>query len=605
MKRRVLIVGLVCCMLLGLVPAGVVAVIDEEIVMQTARAEMPSSNSVSANIIRIRTAEELAVITSGPLSAERHYILENDIHLTHEWTPIHDFQGIFDGQGHTIHNLFVLESSNFSNVGLFGSVQNATIRNVNVRIGSQGITGIQHAGGIVGITHGSINIERTSVVGTVRAITTPITGSVYAGGLIGISAERGGTNIVISDSYTAGNIIISNQRVHNARGVAGGLVGRFAQEATISNSYSTSNITAIYGEHFGVNLGGIYGVGWHIAVPIVPSIVSTFRLSTQTITGPNHMSINHRGTVLAPDQMRSQASFVGWDFDNVWEFRAGENDGFPVLRRQSGGGSQPSDTVIILNDAFGTSGEETTITGRIYTDDREVAEAIRWSIYPRLLTTIYENRMTVRPVFTFDVDLGTLITSHFEVSVPVRALRGRFTITATAPDGTSVQTTLLVTDPNRHLSFWYHSTTVSLPPFSFNAPWQRAIERGMDYWTNSDTPIRTTTDSNSRNRIYVEARPETFLGRIYVIERADTVWTEFHIVLNTREITGNTTTSTRENFATSVMTHEIGHAVGLIDDPVDNMGNRIINSIMNRGRDRTRLIRPQPFDEQGVNLLYR
>ena len=62
MKRRILVVLLVCCMLLGLIPGGVVTVAYEGGETQLALATVPNSSPVSADVVRIRTAQELAVI---------------------------------------------------------------------------------------------------------------------------------------------------------------------------------------------------------------------------------------------------------------------------------------------------------------------------------------------------------------------------------------------------------------------------------------------------------------------------------------------------------------------------------------------------------------
>jgi len=127
------------------------------------------NTEISEDAVRIRTAGELMAISRGPMSAGRYYFLENDIHLTHEWSPIDDFRGTFDGQGFTIHNLYVLESSARPNAGLFGSTLNATVRNVGVRIGSHGVTGLRHVGGLIGSATNT-NVEKSSVIGNVNIV---------------------------------------------------------------------------------------------------------------------------------------------------------------------------------------------------------------------------------------------------------------------------------------------------------------------------------------------------------------------------------------------------------------------------------------------------
>ncbi len=57
------------------------------------------------------------------------------------WTPIgeygivwdDDFQGIFDGDGHTIYGLYINESSSRPYIGLFGSTEDAIIKNLTIQ----------------------------------------------------------------------------------------------------------------------------------------------------------------------------------------------------------------------------------------------------------------------------------------------------------------------------------------------------------------------------------------------------------------------------------------------------------------------------------------
>jgi len=47
--------------------------------------------------------------------------------------------------------------------------------------------------------------------------------------------------------------------------------------------------------------------------------------------------------------MRTQSSFVGWDFNNVWTFQSGVNNGFPVLQGGGGGSTTPTDIVLTVD----------------------------------------------------------------------------------------------------------------------------------------------------------------------------------------------------------------------------------------------------------------
>ena len=392
---------LVCIMLIGLVPIGAVA-LAQDTPITTA-----SNNSIPADAIRIRTETELRAISSG---AGRYYVLENDIHLTQEWVPINGFQGTFDGQGHTIHNLFILGSSNRRDVGLFNRVDGgATIKNVTVRIGSQGITGRDSAGGLMA-SAGHVNIINSHVIGNVTAIDrTDSVNSSFAGGLIG-DVFLFNSDSRIENSSVQGNILASN---NHGSTTSGGLVGRLAGMAsgslTISNSFTRGTVASFTESTFwagtGVDAGGFVGASPSIQISLIISnsyttsditarflragtdirsrdtwagtylgfggnvfVEGMFRLYTHRIIRMTSFGgavfeqvITRCGLseALTAEQMRTQASFTGWDFDNIWEFRDGENDGFPVLRRQAI--TAPSD-ITITWDANGGTVTPTTQT---------------------------------------------------------------------------------------------------------------------------------------------------------------------------------------------------------------------------------------------------
>lgn len=461
-------------------------------------------SAVPENAIRIRTERELRMMTTGSASANRYYVLENDIHLTQEWIPIGNdsgvFAGTFDGQGHTIHNLFITVRSDHRHqsvhVGLFGTTAGATIKNVTVRIGEQGVNAYGasfqvHAGGLIGNAR-TTDVINAHVVGHVSANITHLGGwstgvNPSVGGLIGVfntesnnrvenssaigdvsmfgsgsgvggligalggsqwHTQRGG---IISNSFAAGNVFSVRTSEGRGSAVAGGLIGNIVNRyATITNSYSASNVFVRYPNagqlSVNVGAGGLIGSG-------SPSIVSSFRLSTQTVTSdePIVLVINQIGTPLTPDQMRSQDSFVGWDFDNVWEFRSGENNGFPVLSGQtvSDGSLQPptpppstgfTPTVdtFTLNSISGHIRESTTITGIVTATNTNpilMESRSEWSVYPRGAVTFRD--MSVQR-------LGEGRYALTKTIVPQQT--GSFTITARVHDVTATAE-IVITEP--------------------------------------------------------------------------------------------------------------------------------------------------------------
>ena len=115
-----------------------------------------------------------------------------------EWTPIgewgfwrnDDFQGIFDGDGHTIYGLYITAQSDRDFIGLFGTVEDAiiknlTIKNAYIKVGTKSTkfaSTITSLGTLVGSTKNSTfsNINVTECYMYYDG-----TDEVYHGGLIG------------------------------------------------------------------------------------------------------------------------------------------------------------------------------------------------------------------------------------------------------------------------------------------------------------------------------------------------------------------------------------------------------------------------------------
>ncbi|UWU91942.1 MBG domain-containing protein [Bradyrhizobium sp. CB1015] len=160
------------------------------------------------------------------------------------------FSGIFDGLGHRISNLTINRPSS-DNIGLFGYIDGATIRNVGLEGGS--VTGNNSVGGLVGSSGLWIYAGTSSVApNTISNVynTGNVTGSgAIVGGLVGDAYIT-----TISNAYATGTI--------SSYGSAGGLVGR-AVASSVSNSYATGNVSAV-----GEGAGGL--IGYNIGVWMGP-----------------------------------------------------------------------------------------------------------------------------------------------------------------------------------------------------------------------------------------------------------------------------------------------------------------------------------------------
>ncbi|AYJ79820.1 hypothetical protein AN286_06520 [Aliarcobacter cryaerophilus ATCC 43158] len=164
----------------------------------------------------------------------KSYVLGEDITLsgTNNWTSIGTlsakFKGKFDGLGHTISNLSIIDNSS-DYIGLFGHTEYATIQNIGLV--NVDIKGKDYVGGLAG-KH--LGIIRNSY------ITGSIEGTQYVGGLVGLN----GTISVpgyIKNSY-------ANATVKGTKFV-GGLAGN-ANEGGIDYSYASGSVTGteeVYG----------------------------------------------------------------------------------------------------------------------------------------------------------------------------------------------------------------------------------------------------------------------------------------------------------------------------------------------------------------------
>jgi len=479
-KQRLISFILVFVMIMGLLPLSVINIMAddniiigadfENIEMPKAQANgfiAPIDNTVPDNAIHIKTAEQLASI-GGAYSEGKYYVLDNDITLVDEWVPIDDFRGTFDGQGHSINNLYVLKESKREYAGLFGKIDyysnGVIIKNVGVNIGSQGIMSYYSSftGGVVGYNNNNnTTIENCYVIGN---ITVSLYADSYIGGLVGhsenttikncyamvnitpayfydspiyfYSSYAGGLvghseNTTIENCYATGNIAVSSYYYDS---YVGGLIGR-SFRTTIKNCYSTGNATAAYyspSSYAGGLIGYSYG----------NTVINCYRLSSQTITGDN---INQIGTPLTLEQMKDKSSFVGFDFDTVWAIDPNINNGYPYLRANppKSDNSEPSEYTTVVFD-------ETAYTCEVGTS------RISWLMIAKFVSQTMELteknlKVSCSDPDAVDIELsiiqGFLDNKKGEIHLNIIPKKvGVFTITLSTIDGAKTEATLTITD---------------------------------------------------------------------------------------------------------------------------------------------------------------
>jgi PKD repeat protein len=278
-------------------------------------------------VTAITTCEDLQNMTNN---LSRNYYLANDIDCscTASWNsgagfePIgnysNPFTGTFDGQGYTITDLFINRPAT-GYVGLFGytgsgsEIKNVGLENISVR-------GHIDVGGLVG--HNEYGtISNSSSTGSVSSSDNKV------GGLVGYNK---GT---IGNSYSSSSV---NSNNHNQ---VGGLVG--LNGGTINNSYSTGSVSGnvliggLVGDNHGTinnsySAGSVSGNSW-VGGLVGLNCGGTINNSYWDIE-TSGQSTSDGGEGKTTTEMKQQATFVGWDFDNIWAIE--EDVTYPFLQWQ-------------------------------------------------------------------------------------------------------------------------------------------------------------------------------------------------------------------------------------------------------------------------------
>ena len=250
-----------------------------------------------------------------------HYKLINNINLANwgEWEPIGfgdaPFSGVLDGAGYAIKNMTITNkkanAGESTYVGLFGvlvgeyingyyidTVKNVGMVNTKISITNDDIGRFFYVGAISGSLWSNSRISNCYNTGTINV--TSNTNS-YVGGITGYT-----DGAVVNNCFNMG-------AVSSTGGSAGGIVGNSWH---LSNCYNTGAVTATR------YAGGIAGYG---------SATNCYYLDTSASKASGNIETS-TNLALTEAQMKQQASFVGFDFDNVWAISPTINNSYPYLR---------------------------------------------------------------------------------------------------------------------------------------------------------------------------------------------------------------------------------------------------------------------------------
>ena len=338
----------------------------------------------------ISSAEQLDNIRNY---MDKHFKQINDIDLStyDNWEPIgtyhtslgigRGFYGTYDGNGYKISNLIIYKP-NEDSVGLFGFIQTRLIPNnlsigevKNITIKNAKVNGNNYVGILSGINQGKI--KNCMVEGEV-------TGNFYIGGLLGFNQElfNRRSEVLESKSYVK---ITGKERVGGIAGGNSGIIYKSFSRGSIEGAYLIGGITGInqgmITETFSeghvrgeVYIGGIAGINFSE----VKNSYSKGEVSGKTFVGGiiglnnqdqyfvgkviNSYSISnvvggiYTNALIGKDEgkydsiyfdyyksgksdyifamkeeheMKQKATFIGWDFENVWGIE--EDKSYPFL----------------------------------------------------------------------------------------------------------------------------------------------------------------------------------------------------------------------------------------------------------------------------------
>lgn len=266
-------------------------------------------------VYQIGTASELAWFGANGSNASA--VLTADIDLAgYDWTPLNKFYGSFNGDGHTIRNLYINSAS--YPVGLFGYVK------TGASVTKLGITGnvtttnksYGQAGGIAGYIESD-----TSVTKSWSSVN--VTCGKHGGGIAGYTA--GGS--AITDCYATGTIrTISANECY-----LGGICGSYFSNtdgATITNCYSTSTVIG--------SGGNASYVGGLSPIKAEANYVNSYYLEGTVSGASPKYGITGLGTAKTADELKALAATLGGSFAGDSE---NINGGYPILAWQ--GAKQP------------------------------------------------------------------------------------------------------------------------------------------------------------------------------------------------------------------------------------------------------------------------
>ncbi len=258
--------------------------------------------------------------------------ISSDINLEgYRWNPIggfidydwRGFSGTFDGQGHSISNIYVNDA--WSNLGLFGFVEMGSVKNVVIQESS--IASIytdskdSHSlhssaiGGLIGFAadcyeitncHSSANVYANGGAGALCGYLMTNSGF----------GERINGSTIISNCSAAGTVY--------GRESCGGLIGNVCGDVVVCNCYSTGDVNESDGGDNSWYRGGLIGLCQYASIYNCYSIGEVINGEGKVIGFPcGNPSISY---IYGQDDINIELGLIGGgSFDNIAQFHHNGN----------------------------------------------------------------------------------------------------------------------------------------------------------------------------------------------------------------------------------------------------------------------------------------
>lgn len=241
------------------------------------------------------------------------------------------FKGHFDGNGHTVSGATITGTALGSATGFFNAIDGADIHDLGLI--DLHVNGATWTGGLTGYA-ASGTISRCFTAGSVTST------SICAGGLVGEN------HAAITDCYSTANVTNATDFV------AGGLVGK--NKGTVKNCYASGQVAAynyaggLVGANYGTisastcfnpgvsvsvgNYAGKFG-GNNNSRNQADKTLSWQGMPMASTATHGHHADNHENSLV---EKATYQNVLGWDFNNVWEWKTEGSHAYPFLQGISG-----------------------------------------------------------------------------------------------------------------------------------------------------------------------------------------------------------------------------------------------------------------------------